>query len=61
MKEKANIEFTKEEVKHLAKIINISVKQIGLEDGGETANNGIYFLNKINKAFKEEVNGSNQQ
>ncbi len=58
MSEKISFELTSEEASQLMKIINIAVKQVGLEDGGETANNGVYFLNKINKAFSEKQNGS---
>jgi hypothetical protein len=50
--EKVNIEFTPTEVKQLIKLINIAVKETGVEDGGETANNGVYFMNKLNNAFK---------
>ena len=51
MSEKISFELDAEEAAQLVRIINIAVKQVGLEDGGDTANNGVYFLNKINKAF----------
>ncbi len=57
MSEKITFQLNAEEAAQLVKIINIAVKQVGLEDGGETANNGVYFLNKINKAFAEKQNG----
>jgi hypothetical protein len=50
--EKAAIEFTSSEATELLRIINQAVKVVGLEDGGNTANNGIYFTNKIQNAFK---------
>jgi hypothetical protein len=57
MPEKITFQLNAEEAAQLVKIINIAVKQVGLEDGGETANNGVYFLNKINNAFAEKQNG----
>lgn len=52
---KASIEFTESEAAQLVKIIDVAVKQVGIADGGELANNGVYFLNKINQAFKENA------
>lgn len=53
------IEITQSEANQLIKILDFAVKQIGIGDGGEVANNAIYFANKINQAFleknKEEV------
>jgi SNF family Na+-dependent transporter len=60
MKEKANIEFTKEEAKSLLDIVDKVVKVVGITDGAMTANNAVYFCNKINKAFKEENNVAKQ-
>jgi hypothetical protein len=54
MKETANIELNKEEANLFLELMHIAVKNIGLEDGGKTANNAIYFTNKIKVAFKEE-------
>jgi capsular polysaccharide biosynthesis protein len=53
-KMKVAIELTEEEATQLIKIINITVKNVGIEDGGEIANNAVYFLNKINQAFLQE-------
>jgi hypothetical protein len=49
---KATIELTEGEATELLRIINQAVKVVGLEDGGNTANNGIYFVKKIQGAFK---------
>ena len=43
------ITFTKEESTELMALINIAVKQCGLE--GSVARNAIYFQDKLNKAF----------
>lgn len=53
-KAKVAIEFTEDEATQLIKIINLTVKNIGIEDGGEVANNAVYFLNKLNQAFLQE-------
>ena len=50
---KAQIELTEAEATQLVKILDFTVKQVGIADGGEVANNAIYFLNKINAAFAE--------
>ena len=51
---KVSIEFSDKEATQLIKIIDFAVKQVGIADGGEMANNSIYFLNKINNSFKEK-------
>jgi undecaprenyl pyrophosphate synthase len=46
----ANIEFSKEEAEALLGIINKAVKASGIEDN--TAKNGVYFQDKLAKAFE---------
>jgi hypothetical protein len=53
MKEKATIEFTKQEAEVLFNVIHVAVKTAGLE--GNTADNALYFRNKINAAFAPET------
>lgn len=55
---KVSIEFTEQEATQLVRILDFSVKQVGISDGGEVANNGIYFLNKINSAFADAPQGT---
>lgn len=47
----SSIELTQEEGQVLINLINIAVKSNGLE----VAEAGIFFLNKIKKAFEPEV------
>jgi hypothetical protein len=49
---KASIEFSEQEATALLQIINQAVKVTGLEDGGNMASNGIFFVKKIQQAFK---------
>ena len=44
-----DIPFTEEESIEILVLINIAVKQCGLE--GSVARNAIYFQDKLNKAF----------
>lgn len=48
---KANIEFTEEEATQLIKVMDLAVRQVGVSDGGEVANNALYFIKKLNEAF----------
>ena len=48
------VEITENEASQLIKILDLAVKQVGILDGGEVANNAIYFANKLNQAFKEK-------
>jgi hypothetical protein len=47
------IELTKHEAEALLSIINVAVKNVGLE--GNIARNAIYFQDKLNAVFKEET------
>jgi hypothetical protein len=51
---KAVIELTEDEATQLVRIIDFAIKQVGIADGGDMANNGLYFLNKLNKAFQSK-------
>lgn len=54
-KKKAVIEITQDEAAQLVRIIDFAIKQVGISDGGDMANNGLYFLNKLNQAFQSKV------
>jgi hypothetical protein len=49
--ETKNLQLTKLEADALANIIHVAVKATGLE--GNTAKNGIYFIDKMNALFAE--------
>lgn len=54
MKPQASIEFTSQEADILLNLLNLSVKNIGISDGGATAQNATYFFKKITDAFQDK-------
>ena len=50
-----SLPLTKQEANALIKILDLSVKSVGISDGGKVAQNATYFFNKISTAFKEET------
>jgi hypothetical protein len=49
---KVSIEFTKNEAEAMANIIHVATKSAGIE--GNVTRNGLYILDKINKAFESK-------
>lgn len=47
-----NLPLTPEEANVLLSLLSTAVKHVGLDDGGQTAQNGMVLIGKIQQAFK---------
>lgn len=54
MENSIELTLSRQEADVLVGILNQAVKNVGISDGGATAQNVLYFLKKINEAIQKQ-------